>query len=346
MTEVILENLSKTYDRAAAPAVEDLSLTIACGSLTALLGPSGCGKSTILKMIAGLVVPTTGDIRFDGQSVRHQRPEHRSAVMMFQDHLLFPYMTAFDNVAFGLKMQHKSKADVASLVGEMMERVQLSGLDQRKPHELSGGQQQRVALARALVVRPKVLLLDEPLSNLDAHLRIEMRDLIRDLQKDLGITTLFVTHDQEEAVVLADRIALMLNGKLRQVDRAEGFYARPHDQTVARFFGGRNFIQGTSRDGVFTCSLGELALPAACLEGGTILTFRPENIRLHVPDGEPNRIDAKVISKTFLGTQTRIVFAAGEENFDALLRPEEALPLSVGDTLPVQLPVKNLWVLP
>ncbi len=346
MTEVTLNTLSKTYDRSPRPAVDNLSLTIACGSLTALLGPSGCGKSTILKMIAGLVAPSTGDIRFDDQSVINQRPEHRSAVMMFQDHLLFPYMTAFDNVAFGLKMQHKSAAEISTHVGEMMERVQLTGLDHRKPHELSGGQQQRVALARALVVRPKVLLLDEPLSNLDAHLRVEMRELIRDLQKDLGITTLFVTHDQEEAVVLADRIALMLEGQLKQIDRAEGFYARPADQTVARFFGGRNFINGTSQGGVFTCSLGELDLPTICIDGGSVLTFRPENIRLHAPEREANSFPAVMTSKTFLGTQTRLVFSAGDETFEALVRPEEALPLSVGDRLSVQLPQKNLWVLP
>lgn len=346
MTEVILEDLSKTYDRSPDPAVDKISLTIACGSLTALLGPSGCGKSTILKMIAGLVAPSTGDIRFDEQSVLKQRPEHRSAVMMFQDHLLFPYMTAFENVAFGLKMQQKTKPEIATQVGEMMERVQLAGLDHRKPHELSGGQQQRVALARALVVRPKVLLLDEPLSNLDAHLRVEMRDLIRDLQKELGITTLFVTHDQEEAVVLADRIALMLEGQLKQVDRAEGFYARPADQTVARFFGGRNFIQGASQGGIFSSSVGEFELPLTCIDGGSVLTFRPENILLHAPEGGPNTFKASLTSKTFLGTQTRLVFGAGEESFEALVRPEEALPLSVGDSLSVQLPSKNLWVLP
>ncbi|MDA9930982.1 ABC transporter ATP-binding protein, partial [Alphaproteobacteria bacterium] len=193
MTTVNIDHLTKVYPGQTEPSLDDLSLEIRSGELTALLGPSGCGKTTTMKMIAGLLVPTAGDVLFDGRSILHEKPEHRGVVMVFQNYLLFPYMSVADNIGFGLKMRKIDKTEIDRRVSEMLELVKLPDLGKRRPSELSGGQQQRVALARALIVQPNVLLLDEPLSNLDAHLRFEMRDLIRSLQQEIGITTIFVT---------------------------------------------------------------------------------------------------------------------------------------------------------
>jgi len=346
MTEVRLEHITKIYDRSEVVAVDDVSLTLESGALTAILGPSGCGKSTILKMIAGLLSPDEGDIKFEGRSVLKMKPEQRSAVMMFQDHLLFPYMTVAENVGFGLKMQRQDKAQIQKNVAEIMERVQLQDLGARKPDELSGGQQQRVALARALVTRPKVLLLDEPLSNLDAHLRVEMRELIRHLQQDMKITTLFVTHDQEEAVVLADKIALVLDGHLEQFGPPSEFFERPKDKTVARFFGGRNFIEGMAEEGNFSSSLTTFTLPIRCPSGAGCLTFRPENVQIGRDPSAENSFSATIQTKTYLGTQTRLILRADETELEALVNPEAARNLEEGMEVSVHVPKRALWVLP
>ena len=190
MTHVSIQSLTKVYPGATEPSLNKLSLEIESGELTALLGPSGCGKTTTMKMIAGLLAPTSGDVTFDGRSILADKPEHRGVVMVFQNYLLFPYMSVADNVGFGLKMRKVDKSEIDRRVADILALVKLPDLGKRRPSELSGGQQQRVALARALIVQPKVLLLDEPLSNLDAHLRIEMRDLIRSLQQEMGITTI------------------------------------------------------------------------------------------------------------------------------------------------------------
>ena len=251
MTHVSIKELTKIYPGATTPSLDRLSLEIPTGELTALLGPSGCGKTTTMKMIAGLLDPTSGDVTFDGRSVLNDKPEDRGVVMVFQNYLLFPYMSVAENVGFGLKMRKIDPVEIKKRVDKMLDLVKLPDLGGRKPSALSGGQQQRIALARALIVQPNVLLLDEPLSNLDAHLRFEMRDLIRSLQQEMGITTIFVTHDQEEAVVLADRVALILDGEMKQYEKADVFYKRPKDEAVARFFGGHNFISGISDGAVF-----------------------------------------------------------------------------------------------
>ena len=241
MTHVSIKNLTKVYPGLTVPSLDNLSLEINSGSLTALLGPSGCGKTTTMKMIAGLLDQTSGDVTFDGTSILKEKPENRGVVMVFQNHLLFPYMNVQDNIGFGLKMRNVHKDEIFNRVIKMLDLVKLPNMENRMPKELSGGQQQRVALARALIVQPRVLLLDEPLSNLDAHLRFEMRDLIRNLQQSMGITTIFVTHDQEEAVVLADQVALILDGKLKQYAQPDVFYKKPIDVVTAKFFGGQNF---------------------------------------------------------------------------------------------------------
>jgi ABC-type Fe3+/spermidine/putrescine transport system ATPase subunit len=252
-------------------------------------------------------------------------------------------MSVADNVGFGLRMRKVPKAEIARRVAEMLALVRLPDLGARRPSELSGGQQQRVALARALIVKPKVLLLDEPLSNLDAHLRIEMRDLIRGIQKDLGITTIFVTHDQEEAVVLADRVALILNGRLRQYDAPDAFYRRPADADVAEFFGGRNFLKGISDGTTFDCALGRLALPHGVKTGPGILTFRPEAVRIG-PTGR-NDLNATVEDRIYLGTQTRLILRIGTERIEAVLSPDLVEGIGKGDTMSVNLPPQNLWVM-
>ena len=343
MTHVSLTDLSKSFPGTAKPALDRLSLDIPSGALTALLGPSGCGKTTTMKMIAGLLKPTSGDVTFDGRSILRDKPEHRGVVMVFQNYLLFPYMSVADNVGFGLKMRGVPGPEIEARVAGMLALVKLPDLGRRRPSELSGGQQQRVALARALIVRPKVLLLDEPLSNLDAHLRYEMRDLIRGVQRELGITTIFVTHDQEEAVVLADRIALILEGRLRQYAPADVFYKCPADEAVARFFGGQNFVPGRSEAGVFTSALGRLALPEGARPGPGKLTFRPENVKIGA--GGENAISATLVERIYLGTQTRLRLQVGDTAIEAIANPDAVEGLVAGQTVPITLPRNSLWVL-
>jgi ABC-type Fe3+/spermidine/putrescine transport system ATPase subunit len=345
MTHVSIKNLTKIYPGSTEPSLDQLSLEIESGELAALLGPSGCGKTTTMKMIAGLLAPTSGDVMFDGRSIVNDKPEHRGVVMVFQNYLLFPYMSVADNIGFGLKMRKVDKAEISRRVAEMLELVKLPDLGSRKPSALSGGQQQRVALARALIVQPKVLLLDEPLSNLDAHLRFEMRDLIRSLQQEMGITTIFVTHDQEEAVVLADRVALILDGRLKQYDAPNVFYKRPIDEATARFFGGANFLSGRAEGGQFEGPFGKLSLPAGAASGTGKLTFRPENIRLDAAPGEKNIVGATLLDKIYLGTQTRLKLSVGDEAIDCIANPNDAEELSPGAHINIALPPNTLWFL-
>ncbi|MDA8586674.1 ABC transporter ATP-binding protein [Rhodobacteraceae bacterium] len=345
MTHVSIKELTKVYPGATEPSLDRLSLEIPTGELTALLGPSGCGKTTTMKMIAGLLEPTSGDVTFDGRSVLRDKPEHRGVVMVFQNYLLFPYMSVADNVGFGLKMRKIDPAEIKRRVGEMLEMVKLPDLGDRKPSALSGGQQQRVALARALIVQPNVLLLDEPLSNLDAHLRFEMRDLIRSLQQDMGITTIFVTHDQEEAVVLADRVALILDGKMKQYDAPDAFYKRPVDEATARFFGGHNFIEGSATGTRYEGAIGTLQLPEGVPQGPGKLTFRPENLALGADPSTPNTLTATIKDKIYLGTQTRLKLSVGSQIIDIITNPNQVETATPGQTLTVTLPPEALWML-
>jgi ABC-type Fe3+/spermidine/putrescine transport system ATPase subunit len=346
MTRLTLERLTKRYPGAATPAVEGLDLDLPGGSLTALLGPSGCGKTTTMKMIAGLLRPTAGDIRFDGRSILQTPAEHRGAVMVFQNYLLFPYMSVAENVGFGLRMRRLDRAAIDRRVEAMLARVRLSGFAGRRPAELSGGQQQRVALARALVVEPKLLLLDEPLSNLDAHLRFEMRDLIRTLQREMAITTVFVTPDQEEAVVLADRIALILDGRLQQYDQPPAFFERPASRRIARFFGGVNFFSGTAGGGWFESAIGRFRLPQAqaAAQGEGVLTIRPEEVR--IGDEAENTLDGRIASLAFLGTHARFKVMAGDQPIELITAPALIKAWQEGDRIRLALPAEKLWLLP
>ena len=242
MAQVTLDRLTKHFDD--NPVVKDISLTVADGEFFSLLGPSGCGKTTILRMIAGFIFPTSGSVRFDGQDVTGVPAHRRNTGMVFQNYALFPHMTVFENVAFGLRTRKVPGPEMADRVAQALGLVGLTGLERRPVPQLSGGQQQRVALARAVVIEPDLLLLDEPLSNLDAKLREETRDQIRELQTKLGITAVYVTHDQEEALAVSDRIAVMEEGECRQLDRPDVIYRRPANRFVAAFMGNMNLWEG------------------------------------------------------------------------------------------------------
>ncbi len=344
MTRLSLQEVSKSYGPAAA--VSDLSMNIQSGELLTLLGPSGAGKTTILKLVAGLLRPTAGDIRFDGRSVLADPPEKRRAVLMLQGPSLFPYMSATDNAAFALLMRGVARSQARARGEEMLTKVGLPGLGSRRPSDLSGGQQQRVALARALLAEPRLLLLDEPLANLDPELRADMRDLIRESQRERAITTIFVTHDQEEAVEIGDRIALVFDGRLEQLGRPRDFYERPHSARVARFFGSRNLFTGTRRDDVVATSFADLHIAHARLpEGAVVVTIRPEAVLLG-HGGPENTVEGRIVESAYRGAHVTVRVAIAETIIEAFLRPDEARSFAVGDVTKVTLPSARLWLMP
>jgi ABC-type Fe3+/spermidine/putrescine transport system ATPase subunit len=347
MTHIQLSNITKTYPGMAHPAVDNFNLDVPSGKLVAFLGPSGCGKTTTLRMITGLIEPSAGDVTFDGESVLRIPTEKRGAVMVFQNYLLFPYMTVGQNVGFGLKMRGVDKATINRRVQEMLELVQLPSIAERRPRALSGGQQQRVALARALITEPKVLLLDEPLSNLDAHLRDEMRELILRIQRSLKVTTVFVTHDQEEAVLLADQVALIFDGVLQQYATPDAFYRQPISERAARFFGGVNFIPGTRKGERISTSIGEFVFSTpgheTAPDGAVTLTIRPEQIVLNGAEG-PNTVTGRLKSHIYVGTYTRYKIQIGDVEIEATRPGDFGNALLDGDEVRVRLPEDRLWV--
>jgi iron(III) transport system ATP-binding protein len=308
MPHLKLNNLQKKY--ASTPVVDDLSLAIEKGELVSLLGPSGCGKTTTLRMIAGFIDPTVGSIELNGAVLSSPEgtvpPERRSMSMIFQSYAIWPNMTVAENVGFGLSVRKVPAAELKKRVGEILDIVQLGALRDRYPAELSGGQQQRVALARAIVVRPDVLLLDEPLSNLDANLREEMRGEIRRLHDEFRITTVYVTHDQSEAMAISDRIAVMNAGRLEQVDSPWDLYNRPRTPFVAQFIGRTNLLTGSASAG--QVAFDGFELPAALFDankknGNVTVSIRPQDLCLHPerPDGSALSIAVEVKSRTYLG---------------------------------------------
>ena len=349
MTHVQINSLTKLYQGVEQPAVADLSLDIPSGKLVALLGPSGCGKTTTLKMITGLLTPTAGDITFDGDSIVRIPTEKRGAVMVFQNHLLFPYMNVGQNVGFGLKMARVDQKTIDARVHQMLELVRLPDITERRPKQLSGGQQQRVALARALITEPRVLLLDEPLSNLDAHLRDEMRELILSVQRDLGITTIFVTHDQEEAVLLASEIAIIFDGRLQQYATPDVFYRRPVSERAARFLGGVNFIPGTRSGGAIETGVGQFQFAPGGgddgIGGDILLTIRPEQIVLGESRAD-NTITGRVTSRIFVGTYTRYKITLDGHEIEAVRSADVSGDFAEGDDVPVRFPADRIWIVP
>jgi putative spermidine/putrescine transport system ATP-binding protein len=279
MARLSIDRICKRYGE--VNAVSDVTLEVADGEFVVLLGPSGCGKTTTLRVIAGFAEPTSGSVRLGERDITRMPPWRRNAGLVFQSYALFPHLTVAENVAFGLQMRRTPADQAARRIGEMLRLVRLEHLAARLPRELSGGQQQRVALARALVFRPDVLLLDEPLSSLDAKLRQEVRVEIRELQRNIGLTTVMVTHDQEEALTMADRLVVMREGTVRQVGTQRDLYERPADAFVAGFVGRSSFIAGAiEAPGRFRSAGGLDILCVADNVGPATLALRPERIRL------------------------------------------------------------------
>jgi ABC-type Fe3+/spermidine/putrescine transport system ATPase subunit len=344
MTTVQLQGLTRRFGDVVA--VNNIDLEVKSGELVALLGPSGCGKTTMLRMITGLLVPSEGDVLFAGKSVLTVPTEKRGAVMVFQKHLLFPTMTVGQNVGFGLRMRRVPKLEIEAQVKEMLELVQLPGFENRRAHELSGGQQQRIALARALIIKPSVLLLDEPLANLDANLRLEMRELIRDIQQDMDITAIFVTHDQEEAVMLADRVALIFEGVLQQFDTPHAFYERPNSARIARFFRNDNFMTGTRNGRNVETSLGSLTInedEVVQPDGPVLLTVRPEDVVLNASSTN-NRVIATVLSSVYMGTHTQLQLDVDGREWQ--IQGPAGYKVQDGDVISIHLPADRIWLLP
>jgi iron(III) transport system ATP-binding protein len=309
-----IEHVTKRFGKVAA--VNDVNLSIEDGELFTLLGPSGCGKTTLLRLIAGFYAPDEGEIRFDGKRINEVPPAERGIGMVFQNFALWPHMTVSENVSYGLKLRRRGHAEIASRVSAAFERVRMAGLGDRYPGQLSGGQQQRVALARALVLNPRILLLDEPLSNLDAKVRVQVRQEIRKLQQELSITTIYVTHDQEEALTLSDRIAVFNQGKVLQVGAPKELYERPANRFVADFIGINNLIDGsvTAVDakecrirvktavGEFSALLDERAQ----VGDRCVLCTRPENASLEsAASPDRNFVKGRIAFAAYLGNSLR-----------------------------------------
>lgn len=331
-------------------AVDDVSLVIGEGDFFTLLGPSGCGKTTLLRAIAGFYTPDAGEIRFGDRVINHIPPHKRETAMVFQNYALFPHLSVFDNIAYGLRARKVPRKEMDARIGAIIKSVQLGGLEDRAPSKLSGGQQQRVALARALVISPQILLMDEPLSNLDAKLRVSMRQEIRRIQKELGITTIYVTHDQEEAMAVSDRIAILNRGRLEQVGTPAEIYYRPESRFSAEFMGSSNIIEmavvgydeGASRIVAETDGR-RLSLRGDKPSGARIMiSVRPEWIRVVAgpQDGEENILSGTVLSSTFLGSMIRYR-VSGPEGKPIVIEvhdPEEENIRKDGETLWYQLP--------
>jgi putative spermidine/putrescine transport system ATP-binding protein len=328
MASLSLQKLSKRFGTSLA--VDDLDLSVNEGELVALLGPSGCGKTTTLRMVAGFLPPSGGRVVFDNEDVTKLPAHKRSTGMVFQSYALFPHMTAAQNVGFGLEMRGLASADRVVKVEEALKLVRLSHLAGRLPRELSGGQQQRVALARALVINPKLFLLDEPLSNLDAKLRAEVRIEIRALQQRLGLTTLLVTHDREEALTMADRLVVMEAGRVRQIGSPRELYDEPQDAFVADFVGRCNILTGARENETQFRTKSGLLLPVGVAAGesttATAFALRPE--RIAVSPGAGGDIKGQVEAVTYLGPQTEYLVRVGTEPFVVVRQtpgPNEAL---------------------
>ncbi len=299
MTTVNIISLNKTYPNQSLPVLKDFSLSLNDGEMVALLGPSGMGKSTLLKLITGIERPDSGDIQFDSSSILNVDPNKRGAVLMFQKSYLFPFLNVEDNIGFGLKVQGASSETIHTEVKRMLNLIGLPGIEKRKPGQLSGGEGQRVALARALVTNPKLLLLDEPLSSLDTTVRMNLQEAIRNIQRELGVTTIFVTHDLGEAMAMSDRMALLLNGEIVALDKPENLFHRPRSLAAARFMGVSTFLSGSQ-------------LPVkkdVCSSSEKMFAIRPEHIRIQkeaCKDSTPGVVSDCVFRGEYIEYQVNI----------------------------------------
>jgi putative spermidine/putrescine transport system ATP-binding protein len=338
MARLQLIDVSKAYGETRA--VDGLSLDVADGEFVVLLGPSGCGKTTTLRVVAGFADATTGSVHLGDHDITHAPPWKRNAGLVFQSYALFPHLTVNDNVGFGLEMRRIPKSEAQMRISDALRLVRLGHLGDRFPQQLSGGQQQRVALARALVVQPDILLLDEPLSNLDARLRQDVRIEIRELQKKLGMTTVMVTHDQEEALTMADRLVVMSEGRIRQIGTQQDLYERPADRFVADFVGRTTFIEGRLEAPGRFVSAGGLAI--ACTSqtmGNATLALRPERVELLADNSaaRDNAFQGNVEFVSYLGAMIDVhVRLSGEDKVVAqIANRSEWKPPAMGDRVSV-----------
>ncbi|MGF6355001.1 putative spermidine/putrescine transport system ATP-binding protein [Paenibacillus sp. 4624] len=301
--------LSKRYK--TGDGVSGINIDIQKGELVTLLGPSGCGKTTVLRSIGGFLEPDSGDILIEGQSVIQLPPEKRPTSMVFQSYNLWSHMSVYDNLAFGLKIRKKSKAEIQSAVEDALKLVRLSGFGKKYPAELSGGQQQRVALARSLLLNPAVLLLDEPFSALDAKLRHEMREELREIQMNTGLTMVFVTHDQEEALSLSDRIIVMNHGRIEQIAEPQRIYDEPASLYVASFIGKMNFLRGVAAQE--SIQIGDIHLPnEKNLDGQVIAAVRPEDVQLQFIARDHPSLAGKIKQVMILGHYAEVTVDLGQ----------------------------------
>jgi iron(III) transport system ATP-binding protein len=316
MSDAAIEFVDVVKRYGAATAVDRISFSIGKGELVTFLGPSGCGKTTSLRLIAGLELPTTGQVKIAGRDVSRDPASERNVGMVFQSYALFPHMTVAENVAYGPTIRGTGKAEAREMARAILDQVGLGGLEARLPSELSGGQQQRVAVARAIVQQPDVLLFDEPLSNVDAKLRRRVRAEIRDLQQRFGITAVYVTHDQEEALAVSDRIVVMKMGQIAQVGTPSELYEQPASSFVADFIGDANLVEGRVEAGTFRAA--HLVLPVKAEDGKVTATLRPERIRIE-PGGA-----AQVLTATYLGS--RMEYFIRDEDLEFLVSRPIAEP--------------------
>jgi len=325
---LVLKNVTKAFGKSVV--IDNLDLTIKRGTMVTLLGPSGCGKTTILRLVAGLENPTSGQIFIDGEDVTKSSIQNRDICIVFQSYALFPHMSIGDNVGYGLRMQNVSKEERKQRVKEALELVDLAGFEDRYVDQISGGQQQRVALARALVLKPKVLLFDEPLSNLDANLRRAMREKIRELQQSLGITSLYVTHDQTEAFAVSDEVIVMNKGKIMQKAPAKDLYQRPNSLFLANFMGESSIFPAKLQGNTVNIHGYELTLNNAAQfnlpDGDCLAGVRPEAVYLHETGTEAQRCTIK--SAVYMGNHWEVVALWHGQDLLINCRPEQFNPVS------------------
>lgn len=346
MAAVLINNVRKSYG--GVVALHDISLEIPSGSFFTLLGPSGCGKTTLLRTIAGFHHQDSGSINVAGRILDHTPVYQRDVGMVFQDYAIFPHLSVRKNVAFGLKLRKISRSETQNRVEEILDVVQLRHLAERMPHELSGGQQQRVGLARTLVTRPQVLLMDEPLSNLDAQLRIDLRSELRAIQQELGITTIYVTHDQEEALEMSDHVCVMYEGVIQQSDTPWNIYRQPANRFVASFVGSNNFLPVVrNNEQLSICGVSinpSLLSPNVLHQNKVVAAIRPEHVHLALPsansDPSPNHIliPAKLKYRSFVGRELRMSAESSDKSIIHFISEPRAefLELKVGGDIRLQ----------
>ena len=322
--------------------LRDFSLQVERGQFVSLLGSSGCGKTTTLRLIAGFSQPQAGSVIFDGRDITGVPLHKRNFGFVFQSYALFPHMTVFDNVAFGLKMRKTGKEETKRRVAEMLELVDLKGFENRYPREMSGGQRQRVALARAMVIRPDLMLFDEPLSNLDAKLRIKMRVEIRRIQQELGFTAIYVTHDQEECFAISDQVAIMNQGVIEQKDTPAHIFNAPKTEFIARFVGFENFFDLSRQSSLLTTAKGDKMYVAADRPGDFFKAcIRPEDVKIH-PAGEAcgNALSGEVLVTTFLGRT--IQYNVDTELGEFTVKTEQGTVYSIGSKVQLELSANKI----